>query len=293
MNNPLIPIGTALELSEQDNAVLLDCRWFLDGRDARSTYLEGHIPGARFLDMESVGADLSIQGRGRHPLPSVRRFADGLEDLGVSQDSIVVLYDSDSGTIAARIWWMTRQISIESYIIAGGIQSFTGTLESGETTYSRSNITTTKSSWDNSVTTDELIQHVSSDRRYIILDARNQDRYLGDFEPVDPRGGHIPGSYNLPTRTLMVDGVAPLPTDEIRERIRGLIGDENYDAVTNGEAEIVVSCGSGITACHLAIFVEDALGYQPILYNGSFSAWAQRNDLPVQTGKDRGYFPVN
>lgn len=255
--------------------------------------MEGHIPGARFLDVEVVGADLSISGRGRHPLPSVGHFAESLGNLGVSEESIVILYDSDSGTIAARIWWMNRQLSIRSYIISGGIQSYSGPLESGEPHFAKSQFLPEKLTWNNSVTTDELIDLISENPKNVILDARNLDRYLGEFEPVDPRGGHIPGAYSLPTRTLMIDGKDPLSIEQIKERIKVLIGEETFEAIVDGDAQIVVSCGSGITACHLAIFVEKATGRPPILYDGSYSAWSTRVDLPVQSGRERGQFPSN
>ncbi|MDA8197013.1 MAG: rhodanese-like domain-containing protein [Actinomycetota bacterium] len=289
---PYISIESALELVENQGAILLDCRWFLDGRDAHQIFLEGHIPGSRFLDMEVVGADLSVTGNGRHPLPSTHDFAQKLAELGITRDSTLVLYDSDSGTIAARIWWMTRRLSINTYIIAGGIQSYSGPLEAGEVDIERSVIDAGISRWEGSVTTDELINLISKDRTIVILDARNQDRYRGDFEPVDPRAGHIPGAYNLPTRSLMIDGINPAPLEGVKAILKEVVGEDVFTELVNNERQVVVSCGSGITACHLSMFVEEVTGREPILYNGSFSAWSTRYDLPVQIGGERGELPA-
>ncbi len=291
MSNPYISIEDALEMIPHEKTVLLDCRWFLDGRDARAIYLEGHIPGARFLDMEKVAADLSIENAGRHPLPSVGNYCKAIGALGVTKDSTVILYDSDAGTIAARVWWMNRQLSIQSHIVTGGIQSYTGALETGESNFEGNTLECTRVDWENTINTDELIEYVSNNPNTIILDARNEDRYLGTFEPVDPRAGHIPSAYNLPTRSLMLGGSAPAPKETVKQRMIDLIGAEGFDSVVCRDAQVVVSCGSSVTACHLAIFIEEATGRPPLLYNGSFSAWSSRFDLPIQGGKDRGTFP--
>lgn len=291
MLNPYISIEDTLEMIAQKKTVLLDCRWFLDGQDARTKYLEGHIPGARFLDMEKVAANLSIENTGRHPLPSVGDYCKAIGALGVKKDSTVILYDSDAGTIAARVWWMNRQLSIESFIVTGGIQSYTGALETGESTFEGNTLEFAKVDWENTLSTDELIEYVSRNSNTVIFDARNEDRYLGTFEPVDPRAGHIPSAYNLPTRSLMIGGSDPAPKEAVKQRMIDLTGADTFESIVCRDAEVVVSCGSGITACHLAIFIEEATGRPPLLYNGSFSAWSSRFDLPIQSGKDRGIFP--
>ncbi len=292
MANPFISIERALELAADGKAILLDCRWFLDGRDAHAIYLNGHIPGAHFLDMEKIAADLSIEGAGRHPLPSIEKYTKAMGDLGISNDSVVVLYDSDAGSIAARIWWMNRQLDIDSYIISGGIQSYRGELEVGEVIARAVTLRTSKERWENALNTEEFIDLIAKDPKTVMLDARNHDRYTGEFEPVDPRAGHIPGAYNLPTRSLMIDGTVPATKDQIQQRLIEVIGEDNFASLLSHDQEVVVSCGSGITACHLAIFVEEALGRQPLLYNGSFSAWSKRTDLPVLAGCERGTFPL-
>ena len=156
MSNPYISIEAALEMISDNTSVLLDCRWFLDGRDARALYREGHIPGARFLDMEEVATDLSIKNTGRHPLPSVSDYCKSIGALGVTKDSTAILYDSDAGTIAARIWWMNRQLGIRSYIITGGIQSYTGNLETGVSSFEGNSFECTRDDWENTLNTDNF-----------------------------------------------------------------------------------------------------------------------------------------
>ncbi len=292
MINPYISIEDALVLLDNPTTLLFDCTWFLDGRDAFELFKEGHIPGARFLDMETVAADLNVRNTGRHPLPSVDAYCRALSRLGVSNGATVILYDTDAGTIAARIWWMNSQLSIPTYIIEGGIQSYKGQLEVGDTHFKETKFVSGVEKWENTLDTDELVKMLSSSSKTIIFDARNQDRYRGTFEPVDSRAGHIPGAINLPTRSLMKENYKPLSQLEFQKRLLDLIGEAEFESICSGESRVVVSCGSGITACHLSIFFEEATGSRPILYNGSFSAWANRRELPIETGDERGTFRV-
>ena len=263
--NPLIRVP---ELAQRLAEVkLLDIRWALtDPAHGRAAYREGHIPGAVFVDLDS---DLSAPtGAGRHPLPDAETFAGTLGRLGVSPDDEVVAYDDASGTIAARMWWMLRSIGHSAArVLDGGISSWSRAgkpLETGDRVPSEAHYPA-PSGFSGVVTITQLEGRT-------IIDARAPERYRGEVEPVDPKAGHIPGAINRPaSENLLTDGSMKSP-DALREIYEGL--------------DIpVVSCGSGVTACHDALAMVAAGLELPDVYIGSFSEWS-RLDLPVATGPE-------
>ena len=248
---------------------ICDIRWDLTDPDkGRAGYKAGHIPGAVFVDLDR---DLSGQpgDNGRHPLPDVAGFAATLGRLGISPHSHVVVYDDVGGRIAARLWWMLRSIGHEKVqVLDGGFQAWIATghdvgqgpVTPEPTTYPAPD------RFAGVVTRDQLEGRT-------VIDARAGERYRGETEPVDPKAGHIPGAVNIPTsRNLGEDGRF---LDE-----SGLA--EVYSEIPD---EPVVSCGSGVTACHDALAMVIAGRDMPDVYVGSFSEWS-RLDLPVTTGPD-------
>lgn len=261
------PLITSEELANRLRDVrLYDIRWSLtDPNHGRATYIAGHIPGAMFVDLDT---DLSAPpGRGRHPLPTTDTFARTLGHLGLSPGEEVVVYDDMNGTIASRMWWMLRSIGHEeSRLLDGGYENWksnaltieTGRNEPVETHYP------TPASFARVVTHDQL-----SGRS--VIDARARDRYTGETEPVDPKAGHIPGAVNKPSSGNLDPTGRFLDPEGLRER---------YSDVA---ANSVMSCGSGVTACHNALAMVVA-GYEmPDIYIGSFSEWSNL-DKPVTTG---------
>lgn len=263
--HPLISIDELA--SSRDRVHVCDIRWELTDPDkGRSSYEMGHIPGAVFVDLDR---DLSGPPgeRGRHPLPDLDGFTEKLGRFGIGPDTHVVAYDDTGGRIAARLWWMLRSIGHDSVqVLDGGYQAWTGaghdvgigTVTPDPTTYP------VPDGFKGVVTHDEL-----DDRR--LIDARAAERYRGEFEPADPKAGHIPGALNVPTgRNLDSDGRF-LPASDLAS-VYASIGDNP-----------VVSCGSGVTACHDALAMVVAGRDMPDVYVGSFSEWSHL-DLPVATG---------
>lgn len=244
--------------------VLCDIRWDLvDPTKGRSTYEDGHIPGAFFVDLDTDLADPPGH-RGRHPLPPIDVFAATLGRLGITEDSHVVVYDDMAGRIAARLWWMLRAIGHEKVqLLNGGYGAWTGESETGwnEPTPAKYG---EPEGFAGVVTHDQL-----ADRT--VVDARAGARFRGEHEPADPKAGHIPGAVNISTgRNLDGEGLF-LDADTLAEVYDGLPSDP------------VVSCGSGVTACHNALAMVVAGFDMPDVYVGSFSEWS-RLDLPVDTG---------
>jgi len=262
-----------------DELLLADVRWSLDGSESFDTYLEGHLPGAIYVDLDSVLADAPSPSCGRHPLPSPEAFARGLGVAGIAEDEVVVAYDEGPGVIAARLAWMLRTIGQPAAVLDGGLGAWTGEIEDGEV--SRPPVRRAPRPWPSERLADaELTARLSRSPDAVVLDARDPERYRGDVEPIDPRAGHIPGAISLPfAHNLDADGRLR-PTDELRVRFAetGVL-----DAV-----EVVAYCGSGVTACHDLLVLEHVDGRSGRLYSGSWSAWSSDPERAVATGPDPG-----
>lgn len=262
------PLVTVEDLAHDlTRHVVLDLRWDLtDPSKGRATHEAGHIPGAVFVDLDR---DLAAPpgSNGRHPLPDVGEFASCLGRLGVDPSSEVAVYDDAGGRIAARLWWMLRSIGhVGVRVLDGGYQAWTGSghevqvgaVEPVPTVYP------VPTGFQGVVTHEEL------DGR-VVVDARAAERYRGDVEPVDPKAGHIPGAVNVPTALNLEDDGRFRSAEDLAALYAGL------------PSSVVVSCGSGVTACHDALAMVVAGRPLPDVYVGSFSEWS-RLDLPVATG---------
>jgi thiosulfate/3-mercaptopyruvate sulfurtransferase len=255
----------------RDQTVLADVRWYADGRPGRAAYEAGHLPGAVYVDLDTVLADVPAPAAGRHPLPDPQAFADGLAALGIRDDDLVIGYDDDGGVIAARLVWMLRSIGHDAALLDGGIRAWAGPLESGPAT--RPPARFTARAWP-----DELIASSgdAADSANTVIDARDRERYRGEFEPIDPRAGHIPGARSLPCReSLGADGRL-LPVDDLRRRLAAL-------GIEAG-APVVSYCGSGVTACHNLLMLEHVGVGSGRLYPGSWSQWSADPARPIATG---------
>jgi len=244
-----------------------DIRWDLtDPEKGRATYETGHIPGAVFVDLDRELAGAPGMA-GRHPLPDVADFAATLGRLGIGRDSRVVVYDDVGGRIASRMWWMLRSIGHEgAQVLDGGYQ---GWISAGHDV-GIGTVTPEPAAYPVPAGFAGVVTHDQLDGRTLI-DARAGERYQGETEPVDPKAGHIPGAINIPASgNLDTDGRF-LPPHQLADLYRGL------------PARAVVSCGSGVTACHDALAMVTAGHEMPDVYVGSFSEWS-RLDFPVETG---------
>jgi len=260
-----------------------DVRWSLARPGGgRADYTAGHIPGAIFVDLD---ADLSAPpGPGRHPLPDPATFAARLGALGFGSEHLVVACDDTGGTVAARLWWMLDVLGHDrAAVLDGGIDAWTGAGLPLETTIpdhppARLSL---RDRWARTIDREILCARLGT---VLVLDGRAPERYRGEVEPVDPVAGHIPTAVNLPvTGNLGPDGRF-LPPGELSARFRSLGVRETAGRPT------VVSCGSGVYACHHALAMRVAGLPDPILYAGSYSDWT-RAGLPVAVGPDPGDSP--
>jgi thiosulfate/3-mercaptopyruvate sulfurtransferase len=247
---------------DDEDVRIADCRWYLDNPPrGREEYDSGHIPRAAYLSLDD---DLTATaGPGRHPLAPPEVFAGRFAALGFGGAHRIVAYDTAGGAIAARMWWMLRNIGHDAVaVLDGGLKAWRragGVLHSGSERYPPATL---------SVRAQPVtIDAAALERRLgtvTLLDARDGDRYLGEREPIDPVAGHIPTAVNLPYKGNLGSDDRFCPPEVLRDR---------FERAGVGRGETVVYCGSGVTACHHVLAMEIA-GLPPAtLYPGSWSDW--------------------
>lgn len=241
-----------------------DVRWYLDGRSGREAYEAGHIPGAVFVDLDTMLAGAPSVEAGRHPLPEPDQFAQAMGSLGIEEDSVVVAYDDAGGTVAARLVWMLRAVGVPAALLDGGIGAWAGPLSTDAPEI-------VPSSFPSKPWPAELLASAddAADPSLRVLDARAPERYRGEIEPVDAAAGHIPGAENVPALSLLGPDGRFLPRDELRARLAG--ADVAY-------------CGSGVNASFLVLAAQHAGLRAPRLYPGSWSQWSGDPSRPVARG---------
>ncbi len=257
------------------DAVLADCRWYLDGRLGSAAYASGHLPGAVFVDLERWLAGPVGPETGRHPLPDPRRFAEGMETLGIADGDTVIAYDDAGGVIAARLVWMLRVLDHDAALLDGGLGAYEGPLSTEPPPRPPARFTARPWPSERLAGIDDVL-----DRSNVVVDARDRVRYRGDEEPVDPRAGHIPGARNIPCRENLSAQGTLLPVDALRSRFLG--------AGVSDPSRVVSYCGSGVTACHNLLAMEHAGMGRGRLYPGSWSEYCRTPGRPVATGDGTG-----
>ncbi|HWY94711.1 MAG TPA: sulfurtransferase [Steroidobacteraceae bacterium] len=281
----LIDAATLRGLAGKPDTVVIDCRFDLNDPEAgRRAYLAGHIPGARYADLNrDLSAPLSASS-GRHPLPALPVFAAALERLGIGNATQVIAYDDAGGAYAARAWWLLRWLGHTSVaVLDGGMKAWSaagGTLESGpETPLGAAPAGGRIVPQVNAaavIDTAEIAAFLS-DGANLLVDARAAERYAGSVEPIDTVAGHISGAVNHPfSSNLGPDGLF-LAAPELRRRWEARLAGRQA-------ARVAAMCGSGVTACHNLLSMEIAGLRGARLYAGSWSEWIKDPNRPIARG---------
>jgi thiosulfate/3-mercaptopyruvate sulfurtransferase len=268
LKTPLISAQALSEALRADPAALLDVRWELGGPPGREEYLNGHIPGAVYVDLDAALAGPAGRA-GRHPMPAAEDFAAAMRAAGVSLGRPVVVYDAGPSVAAARAWWMLRYFGHPHVaVLDGGFAAWVGAglpVESG----AGASTETGPGSGD-FVAGPGGMPLLDADgaaalaRTGVLVDARAPARFRGEQEPVDPVAGHIPGAVNLPSSENVDDAGRFLAPEVLRARFeRGGV---------RAGLPVGAYCGSGVSAANEVLAL--ALGgYAAALYVGSWSEW--------------------
>ncbi len=270
----------AAELGSGRRVVLLDVRWALGDDRGHERYLEGHLPGAVYVDLDTELADPPSPGRGRHPLPSVQRLQSAARRWGIRSGDAVVAYDAAGGLAAARAWWLLRWGGLADVrLLDGGLRAWTRDdrpVEQGEVVPEPGDVVLTGHGMP-VLTLEEAAALPAAGG--VLLDARAGERYRGEVEPVDPRAGHVPGALSAPTTDTLTADRTFRTAAELSEHFARL------GAVPG--ATVGVYCGSGVTAAH-EIAALAVAGVPAALWPGSWSQWSADPDRPAATGPDPG-----
>ena len=260
--------------------VVADVRWYLDGRDDRSAYEAGHVPGAVFVDLDHDLSDHTQPATaGRHPLPTAEAFAAAMSRLGIGDGDTVVAYDDSGGGSAGRLVVMLRWLGVDAALLDGGIAAWPGDLETGAGT-ARPPATFSARPWpaERFVDADEVGALAAGGAAgTVVLDARSAERFRGESEPVDPRPGHIPGARNAPWQDNLGATGTFAGAEALRARFAGL-------GVTEA-TDVVCYCGSGVSACALLLALERAGVTRTRLYAPSWSGWSADPSRPAAVGR--------
>jgi thiosulfate/3-mercaptopyruvate sulfurtransferase len=229
----------------------VDCRWELGSpAKGRELYLEGHLPGASFLDVDEDLSDLSVEGQGRHPLPNAERFAAAAGRAGIGEGIFVVASGAMGG--AERLWWLLRHFGHDDCaVLAGGIDARLGPLVAGDEEIEPMVFTPHERTGD-TIEAREIVRRLD-DPRLVVVDARLPARWRGEANPIDKIPGRIPGALNAPWNEELPE----LP-----------------------DGEVVAYCGSGVTSS-VTVHRLWLAGRDARLYPGSWSQW-ETLDLPVE-----------
>lgn len=266
-------------LASGTDVLLLDCEFELGvpGKGA-AIYAQGHLPGARYAHLDNDLAGPPDGTNGRHPLPAPVTLAAWLRSQGLCRGQQVVTYDSHGGAWAARAWWLLRWLGHrEVAVLDGGKQAWIASglpLESGASApVATGDFETGEPLVGRPVSADNVLANIGTGAVQV-LDARDPSRFRGEPNPVDPVAGHIPGAANRFFRdNLALDGRFR-PAAELAEVFMTLLQGK----------PAVLSCGSGVTACHNALAMEIAGLGGGRLYPGSWSEWISDPARPVATG---------
>lgn len=268
------------QLQSSDAPVVLDCRFYLQEPAAgQEAFMEQHIVRAQYADLDlHLSGPVEAGVTGRHPLPAKENFARQLQQWGITPERSVVVYDQNNAAMAAaRAWWLLRYAGIEQVqVLDGGLDAWLAeglATETGEQNSDFALSELPELNWQDEklISAQQLLL-----KKPVLLDARGIERFAGEVEPIDPVAGHIPGAQCVPFTELVDEQGMFLPADQLKEKLSAL----DTDAAT------AVYCGSGVTACHLALAATIAGLPEPRVYAGSWSEWITDSVRPIETGRE-------
>lgn len=272
----------------EERLFIADCRfWLEEPSRGRAAYQEGHLPGAVYFDLDEDLSSPRGEHGGRHPLPDPVRLVAKLTEAGVTCSSTIVAYDDQGGAMASRLWWLLQWMGHEGPVLLldGGFAAWVQAgqpLEQGEAAPPVAAALAAAAGGYELHMQQQLVLSMDDVKQrlgrsdVVLIDSRDGERYRGEVEPIDRVAGHIPGAVNQPWQRNLDAAGQWLATDAQRAR---------WSQVVGAADEIIVYCGSGVTACPNVLGLWQA-GYRHAkLYAGSWSDWSSYKDNPVATGE--------
>ncbi|TRW22236.1 sulfurtransferase [Flavobacterium zepuense] len=259
----------------KENLILIDAS---AGAQGRENYYKQHLAGALYVDLDTELAEIPADPKngGRHPLPTIEKFGQVLNRLGTARRNRIVVYDDKNGAnAAARFWWMYQAASFAKVQVLNG--GFQAAVDAGFPVCSGTELPqhpildlfpNTYYRWQLPLATIDDVEIAATNKDAMVIDVRDANRYNGLTEPIDLVAGHIPGAVNIPfSGNLDGDGLF-LSATALREKYT--------DALANIDPQnVIVHCGSGVTACHTLLAMDYAGLPIPKLYVGSWSEWSR------------------
>ncbi|WP_142323563.1 sulfurtransferase [Bacillus sp. AFS015802] len=271
----LVEVDWLREHIHDFNVRIIDCRFSLGNpKDGRERYNHSHIPGAVFFDLEKDLSGYAKKHGGRHPLPNMKNFLRKVEDAGIDNQTIIVIYDEKEEAFAGRCWWLFHYIGHENvYILNGGFAAWkkaSGKTESTVPIYPSKSF---RPNFNEGIVAslDEVRAIANGERNTPLIDSRSRERFTGREEPIDRIPGHIPRAINHPWTDGVKEGYF-IGGDEQKKRFEELKKDD----------PIIVYCGSGVTATPNFISLKEAGFTNVKLYAGSYSDWISYEDHKVE-----------
>ncbi|GLO64863.1 sulfurtransferase [Oceanobacillus kimchii] len=276
----LISVQRLMRRFSQNHIVIVDVRFNLKDPDAgRKAYLKEHIPGAIYMDLNKDLSGKAGKHGGSHPLPDWDLFTNKLGQIGVTNETTVVVYDQGNDMFAPRFWWLMDYVGHDKvYILEGGLDQWKEEGGAVTTEVPSLNPVTYQPQLKQNRTVDmKEVRDKISNGNTILIDSRSYSRYLGDEEPLYRRAGHIPGAVNYFWKDVLTkDGRRWKDKEQLETLFANLSKDD----------EIIVSCGSGVSACPNILALETAGFHNVKLYPGSFSDWISYDDNDVKVGEE-------
>jgi thiosulfate/3-mercaptopyruvate sulfurtransferase len=259
---------------------IVDCRYDLkDPAWGHAQYAAGHIPGAAYASLSHDMSAAPDGSNGRHPIPAAEAMTETFSRLGIGPATQVVLYDQDNGMYASRLWWMLRYMGHDAAaVLDGGWVKWTN---EGRPTQ-RGEQTPARAAFEGRPR-EEMRLHVAdverrvNDPSVLLVDARAPERFEGRNETLDRAAGHIPGARNHFFKTNVSDEGMMLPVERLRDQFSATFGG-------TPPSQVVMYCGSGVTACHNLLAMEHAGLTGAKLYPGSWSEWSADPKRPAEQG---------
>ncbi len=275
----LVDTDTLSRLLDAPDVRTVDASWYLpvENRDAHSDYHERHIPGAVFFDIDDISDESTDLP---HMLPRPEKFSSRVRSLGLGDGVRIVVYDGGNMMAAARVWWMFRVFGHDDIqVLDGGLAKWMaeGRPVDDEPVIPRERHFTSRHNTFLVRDIDQIKANLAS-RRAQVVDARGHGRFTGEEAEFRPglRSGHIPGSRNLPYTSLLHEDGTIVDNEAIAAAFR--------DAGVDPARPVVTTCGSGISACFLALALDLAGFPDAAVYDGSWTEWGGAADTPVATG---------